>query len=540
MAEQKNIEQIKQQVSGIQESLNTLKNEANKKNTVEFEQKKVEQKNSIQTLKNDINISINTLKNSSDAQAIATKTQYEQQLKSIEECETNLQQLGTDIKPTNTESKKSRLREQRDKSTDSTERKEHPRQNAWRVAAGVGAVALTWKLCSNVWGRLSGESRSYKKEFKKYMKKHGKTPRYKKPLVRLSIIGTGIATWKISGWLSEKMGRKLTFEEALWTVQSDIAHLSEKDLYTHMGKLEYKTETGEICSYDEATQIDKDKKMIPGLGIEFGKFEELIHAANLINYVKKTYRGRCAVANPFNAGQVAAGDIWGDIYVKDQSGKDEVISGGIMSTLSDICPPIAKGNGRKIFCTYLNSLQIWWKRDQPIEAKNGDPVHDTLQGVIEKITKTPTEPAFESQGNSRYITAEKISETSYLIKSWGQKIDLTFQYKGDKITDIHVADLPIIFSDLEEAIRVANLTNKLKSEYAGKCVDAKPFVEQNIYKPGICILLPVMWKLTNHLRVISDTSMKQYTPTMYEKLETYIKWLNELQNTDRMSLWKKV
>ena len=76
-----------------------------------------------------------------------------------------------------------------------------------------------------------------------------------------------------------------------------------------MGKLEYKTETGEICSYDEATQIDKDKKMIPGLGIEFGKFEELIHAANLINYVKKTYRGRCAVANPFNAGQVAAGDI---------------------------------------------------------------------------------------------------------------------------------------------------------------------------------------------------------------------------------------
>ena len=130
MAEQKNIEQIKQQVSGIQESLNTLKNEANKKNTVEFEQKKVEQKNSIQTLKNDINISINTLKNSSDAQAIATKTQYEQQLKSIEECETNLQQLGTDIKPTNTESKKSRLREQRDKSTDSTERKEHPRQNA--------------------------------------------------------------------------------------------------------------------------------------------------------------------------------------------------------------------------------------------------------------------------------------------------------------------------------------------------------------------------------------------------------------------------
>lgn len=66
---------------------------------------------------------------------------------------------------------------------------------------------------------------------------------------------TGTAAAAIGGgltyrWMKEKEGKKLTFEESLLALQSDVQNkLSEESLRTHIGVVRYDELTKELMSY---------------------------------------------------------------------------------------------------------------------------------------------------------------------------------------------------------------------------------------------------------------------------------------------------
>jgi hypothetical protein len=90
-------------------------------------------------------------------------------------------------------------------------------------------------------------------------------------------------------------------------VKSDLGGISESDLNVALG-LDYNEKKWVIISYWEEIKIDKKRKRVDWLDVSFSNYEEMIHAANIINYSKATYRWRCVSDTPFYITS-AGGDI---------------------------------------------------------------------------------------------------------------------------------------------------------------------------------------------------------------------------------------
>ena len=53
-------------------------------------------------------------------------------------------------------------------------------------------------------------------------------------------------------------------------------------------------------SYGEKTKIDVQGKTVDGMhGIKFPDYKQMLHAANIINFCKVAYRGKCKSNTPF-------------------------------------------------------------------------------------------------------------------------------------------------------------------------------------------------------------------------------------------------
>ena len=138
-----------------------------------------------------------------------------------------------------------------------------------------------------------------------------------KPWWKKFLIWAWIATWTVIWWVSiykhwptisskvkERLGWTLNFDDSLTKVSTEIANgIIDSDhfwvFHAHFDGITYDESTEELCSYWEKTKITKTPKKLQGLDVEFNSWEELIHAANIVNFAKKHLRWRWKTEHPF-------------------------------------------------------------------------------------------------------------------------------------------------------------------------------------------------------------------------------------------------
>ena len=213
-------------------------------------------------------------------------------------------------------------------------------RTAWFIATWVWAVALAYKWIKNLWNRAfwddeeewEDEEKETKKKKKKKLKKENS--RWKKFLIWAWITAWTVVGWveiykhwnKISAWFKEKLWLALPFDEAKQKVEAEIRNWKIDDNHfwafnAHFDWITYDEQTQEICSYGQRTKVDKSSKKLQWLETEFPGREEMIHAANIVNFAKRMLRWRWASATPF--GQTEWG--WDLSFTCSESWKQEFL-----------------------------------------------------------------------------------------------------------------------------------------------------------------------------------------------------------------------
>ncbi len=623
MSNQNNsIETLQQDVDQVKTDLDLLKTETDeliKQNKVQAAAEKVK------TTKEAINKKLNELKWLTDATSVQNSAKLEVMLNTLESLESSSDELkilrttvtessdepvddtGIDTPvetPPVIEKERNWIQRQRDGATSKEEWKTNTLTNVARVAWGIGAVALAVRWIKKLFGigkdkeennDENNENDSWNNDKEK---NNEKSPRWKKALIWTWIlwwtVWAGILWYKyrseIKWWLLDLIGKNLTFEEAIIKVKSDLGGISESDLNVALG-LEYIEARETIRSYWEEIKIDKKRKRVEWLDVSFSNYEEMIHAANIINYSKATYKWKCVSDTPFYITS-AGGDI--EVRLLDDYQREVIsgewipvwtivwwvvwsiwalvagyfawpkawitvwlgsIPGGMAlwhyvgdgrSTLAKICPKLADGIGKEKLVVCLNTIKGLTQWNQEYEPDDKTPLQKHVNNVIKEIeaTEVDTDQEFDQQWNARNLKAEvdPNDSTSYLITSrWrlGQTKVKFIEWKG-----MQIEWLDIEFTDIKEWIRVANLTNKIKCDYAGKCTK-NPFSYKSkwttLWNPW---LYATDWETNRNpsnwipYRIISEEKLLERYPNLLKNIETkYIPYLHKMRSENNRSLW---
>ena len=445
------------------------------------------------------------------------------------------------------------------------------------MAAGA-VTGVTW-----LWNKVSGWFGGGKSE------SNNKTSRWQKLLKWV-----GIAWWSVLAYtgmsklrdklkerLPDMFGPELSFEAAFNNVQAELNKVDEKKLgiWVNMSR----KETGEwkwiLTSYWVETEIDTKNKKIPGMNVNFTAFDHLIHAANLANFCKGSFRWRCKDDAPF-----LETTLWWDMAVDlAETGEEEFVSGrgfplgkviwGLWSawllyctprwkvawkalwitwwlaaiagftalwhfgldrndTLSKICPLIADGNGRKEFLWYLNWLSIWKQGNIDKNGNNAEldnvkpsPLADELKALIMEIQSADSnQKDFKEHGNSRMmdVISDNTNPEKYVFNSrWVE----TVIFYNQQTKTIRIDWLNVTFKNIREGLRVANLTNKFIKENWGQCNSDKPFSHK----------LDIKWRgiyIDNQRyddRCLSEDAFKKHFPTLYKWKKDFLTYLNAMK-----------
>ena len=387
-------------------------------------------------------------------------------------------------------------------------------RTAWFVATWVWAVALAYKWVKKLWNwafwdkeEKEDEEETETKSKKKKKKKEGSS-RWKKFLV-----WAWITVWTVVGWVQvykhwnsissrfkEKLWMALPFDEARQKVEAEVRNWKIDDDHfwafnAHFDWITYDENTKELCSYGQKTKIDKTSKKLDDLPVEFASWEEMIHAANIVNFAKRMLRWRWASSQPFGLT-----DWWWDIgFTCSATWKQELIGMDgsterewILGTLWTVwwgilwsycawvhwaaiwavwwwawwyalwayidnssaawrcCWTIARWKNLDLFITYLNrqkdedwkSLrESWW--EQHIDP-NDTPVNEVVDNwkewsewgwVLAEIENS----YWEDQTKRRRLTIERNESNpkEYTIGSYGHKLKMTIEWwptkKWDKV-----------------------------------------------------------------------------------------------------------
>lgn len=356
-----NIDQLRTEVDDIKNSLNELKN-----NVSLSEDEKKEQvdalKSQAEATKKKIEDEISSLEGKTDDESKKQKEEAETLLNSFNEIMSlyasilNSQESEEPEEEQQEEKKgffkrtKEWVWEQWDDIWDKEKWKEEKWKNllrtAWFAVTWIWTVALAVKWVKKLWNwafwdkdeegsEEDTEKKSKDKKEKKKKKKERREERRKKrkerkenrPWRQKFLIWSAVAWWtvvwwvqiykhrnRISSWFKEKLWLALSFDEARQKVENEVRNW--KVDADHFGAfntnfewwITYDDNTQEICSYDQKTKIDKKNKKLEWLDIEFSSYEELIHAANIVNFAKRKLRWRWATSTPF-----IKTDWWWDI-----------------------------------------------------------------------------------------------------------------------------------------------------------------------------------------------------------------------------------
>ena len=399
--------------------------------------------------------------------------------------------------------------------------KEHPWRNILWTLWWVWIVAWVCSLFKShdyeseiPW--YSEMSRKEKRLARRKLRKEKRAERREnRPWRQKFLIWAWIATWtvvwwvevykhwnKISAWFQEKLWLALSFEEARQKVENEVRNWKVDD--DHFGAfnanfdsgITYNEETQEICSYEQKTKIDKKTKKLEWLDVEFASYEELIHAANIVNFAKRKLRWRWASSAPFKQT-----DRWWDIaFACSGTWEAEFLSANnsnerswILGTVGTVwwwilgwycawvkwvaiwslswwlgwyvlwayidntsaagrcCQTIARWKNFDLFLNYLNrqtdenGKSLWesvW--DEHIDP-NWTPINNLIDNwyegidyskrewVLAEIEKTYWYWESHSWRRNLEIIRDKSKPNDYIIKSFGHNAKLTIEWWPDAI-----------------------------------------------------------------------------------------------------------
>lgn len=336
--EDKKADLLETKVSDIQKSLEELKtktfSEIDKKNRTE------EIKSEAEITKQEIQAKIDQLKDKKDADSVSEREKAETLLKTLNNTitlqltvwEQSEDEVEREI---STKSEEQSIETQATTWTIDKEEKwffwkiwdwmwvqwNKTNENPWKYTLGATGLLTTWMAIEKAWNRIfwkkkkDSEDDSEKEETKLKKKKESGwgTSRWKKFL-----IWAWITTWSVVGWVEvykhwnrissrvkEQLWLALSFNQAIEKVESEV-HNWKVDA-DHFGAfnahfewwITYDEKTKEICSYWERTKIEKNWKKLQWMDVEFASWEELIHAANIVNFAKRRLIWRWATPKPF-------------------------------------------------------------------------------------------------------------------------------------------------------------------------------------------------------------------------------------------------
>jgi len=107
--------------------------------------------------------------------------------------------------------------------------------------------------------------------------------------------------------------KPLELEEAVKSATSEVRNwkIKENPFRQHFEWwITYNEWNKTIESYWEATKVDAENKTIEWLkNIKFPNYEELVHAANIINFARRNFAGKCQSSEPFDISDWWGGDL---------------------------------------------------------------------------------------------------------------------------------------------------------------------------------------------------------------------------------------
>lgn len=408
---------------------------------------------------------------------------------------------------------------------------------------------------------------------------------FRKELYKIPVVGT---------WLDKLFNpQKIDFNTAFSNFESDINRWDVEKKFGINPKISYEKideKKIKLKSYNKAIVIDIEKRIVEWMeDIVFPNYWELLHAANIINFSAAAFQWVCKTSKPFNITR-AGGDI--EVQLLDKW-DEEVVSGAgipiwkiawgtaaVLTTVlgavygwwlpwwlvwawigagaigvghmadtadsfSQYCPTLNDYINKEKFRARLNKIPnlVQWNQDSNSVTESD--LKPDIQKIIKEIENTPIDDEdieFTDHWTARWLDAVPVTDIpdTYDIKSWNQTIRIT--YKDNKV--VIDSNEKLIF-DVTEGIRVANLTNKLKSEYAGRGNSNSPFIYRSwrttLNHAWLYIKTKefnINWTDFNGYQILKEKSLKEKYPVLLWKIDTdYIPYLNNMKDENNKSLW---
>ena len=327
------IEELQQKVDDIKKWLSELKDDISI--SEKDKKKKAESfKSETKAIEKDIKSEIRSLEGKTDAESLRKKEEAEVLLNSCD----SIMNLYESILKSQKSKSKEQARETEQEDSKENEGKKKLLRTVWLLWIGTWTLALIFNR-KKLFGKDKEKKEDWDKdhstdgsESKKDTKKDDnekKLSLWRKGLLALWIWTTGYiwykhrdkvkqAWWKVREkikWWFEKE-KPLTFDEALKSVTSEVRNwkIKENPFRQHFEwGIEYDEWSWVILSYWEETKIDIKNKTIEWLSnITFPDYEQLIHAANIINFARRNFAGKCQSDTPFD---IQSSEAWWDLTV---------------------------------------------------------------------------------------------------------------------------------------------------------------------------------------------------------------------------------
>ena len=218
------------------------------------------------------------------------------------------------------------------------------------------------------------------------------------------------------------------------------------------------------------------------------------------------------------------------------------------STMWRACGTIAKWANLEKFKNYLNSQNIWWEQKEEYKPDDETPIHKYLNKVKQEIDDAYWDWTEDSARRDLEIERNESKPDTYKIKSYYQEIMLKLDWctakkwediDFSKINNIRIEKydtisgkkigsrwdwLDIKFPStekwIEEAIRTANLTNKIVNDWRWKWWESYPFFRWKYSTPP-CLDMDTDWF---RWKTILSRDGAKLTPTLFEDLKKWSNW----------------
>ncbi len=511
----KKIDHLQSEVTEIQKSLNELKSKTI--SDVEKKTKTEEIKNKAETTKKEIQQKIDQLKDKKDAASISEKEKAETLLTTLNDI-INLQlsiwwntvnNVKSWVTAKSWESSKEnstnsltveeekwffwktweRIWNQRNDVTSWDKRSEEPWKNVLRAVWFWITWYAAYKWIKALWNWLSWKKKKNKEsnnEWDYESSSRRESYKEKKPFWDTwywkAIKRSGIWTiaYYVSHWIYTKnrwlkdfwdweRGKKLEFDDAMKYASGAVANQDNKEGMWWGLNLKFHEDTSEIEAYGQKIKIDKEKRKITWLWkpeIEFKKYENMICAAILIAYLKKTYSRKCVNNNPFHLN----GSWQGDINVNTWDGWEEgvdwtgtggrwvgtiggawlaatvgwlfgwpttwLVAGGVWwvwwyiagslydhnNIMDSLMPELDDEHWKKVLSWYLNDMKCRKARNKTRDDITESPIKNQVREVVEEIqNENPDLPAVWWRMNFDAIQ-DSNDKTKYTIKAYWREI----------------------------------------------------------------------------------------------------------------------